>query len=72
MFIKLNLGIDNAFKVFKSEDILSIDPVFPGVNYHLRLTTDPENTALLVTPEQAHDLSLLLHCSTVAHPDEYM
>jgi hypothetical protein len=72
MFIKLHLAAENTFKVFRSEDILSIEPAFPGINYRLRLTSDPENISLLITQEQAHDLSLSLSCTTIAHPSEYM
>lgn len=72
MFIKLNLGTDeNAFKVFRAEDILSIEPSFPPDNYRLRLTTDLENVCFFMTPEQSHDLSLKLNCATIAHPSEY-
>jgi hypothetical protein len=64
MFIKLNLGTDeNTFKVFRSEDILSIEPSFPP---------DNENVCFFMTPEQAHDLSRKLNCATIAHPSEYM
>jgi hypothetical protein len=72
MFIKLKLGTENAFRVFRSEDILSIEPAFPGDDYALRLAIDPENVRFLISKEQAHDLSVRICCKTIAHPSEYM
>lgn len=73
MFIKLHLYTDNSFKIFRVEDISSIDPVF-GVEgtvsrYCLFLRGNQE--VLAITTEQAHDLSLHLQCHEIHHPSQY-
>ncbi len=73
MFIKLHFQTDNAFKIFRVEDIISIDPVFgvecTVVRYCLFLRGNQE--VLAITAEQAHDLSLQLNPSEILHPSQY-
>lgn len=72
MFIKLHLHF-SGYKVFQAEDIISIDPVIgiDGVinTYHIRLSDNSHD--LVITHEQAHDLSIALNAKDIPHPRQY-
>jgi hypothetical protein len=74
MFIKLNLLPDHAFKVFRAEDIITIDPVICSDNavHRYELILANHQDIIAITTEQAHDLTLQLRAHTIRHPREYM
>jgi hypothetical protein len=73
MFIKLHLQVHDAFKIFRTEDIIAIDPVIchEGIIRRYELVLANHKEVIAITTEQAHDLSLLLRCSVIHHPRQY-
>jgi hypothetical protein len=72
MFIKLYVQPD-AFKIFRSTDVISVDPVFGEkmvvIGYKLQLANHVEDVDL--DPYQAQDLSLKLNSAAIFCPSQY-
>jgi hypothetical protein len=73
MFIKLHFELENSFKIFRAEDIISIDPIMcpEGVVRRYELVLANNRDVVAITKEQAHDLSIQLRPMVVIHPSEY-